>query len=1140
MVAADNGTKEKLRRSYHRRCQHRSSRLWLCLCLVVVVGGMVLLLHVVLAGILTPPLLYHTHPPTTRTYRWGLNLRNLVWHGFITPAEFPADFAALTVVLLISLADRTARAMGGGGDTMGIRGGNGVGAEDGNGDGGGNGDGKEVGAACASPQHNLPGSGDGHCTLDDLSRGLPSSLDSLFIDVAAAEIGPRIDCAARATVAATTDTHSIAAASSGVASTAASTAAASTATASTAAAASTSAALSTAALPTPPPTAAAFAPATATAPATPTRASDAFHQIASSSLIPPGHVDLLARAFEHFLAGRDYWFTVLSVPVLEHVLRLRFAVVNARPRVTLAHIDEYFSTLDGFGQRDKHQVLLDPVLVKYSAGVGEKSDEGKDEGKKSGDEAGSGTTVRGGVEWNRLYADLGPNIMACLLDLFLLEQGPGLRGKLSHGVVVVAPTTAPPSLPVAFRTASSVRGKLPRRQKQQCQLLYLHGFGETTPERCHVYAALAQLSYTVTAPCYHPHGVVADTRILATLSSIEALIERDLGGCVGVVGYSVGGLLASLLAWRRPDLVKFLVLLAPAIDNTARNYDSFPESAWGMPKAYVDELRSLPNRPPLDISRVPAVIFHGSHDGDDGGSAMWRIREWAAATPGLELRELRGVGHSLFPWLRRKGLIELDECIQALDSRTDSADDCIHMLSSNAGPVDLGDSAASVGPVDCESKTAGELIEGDGDTRAVAMMRVSSMLNEGVDQRQPTTRHSHIAALLCGLICTVCHRFDDTLAENQLTVRCAQYFATYESRFHPHNILSRELSTVMTRTASLCDAVRLRTLRGPVDNGGGDVGVINSSPGKGDPVLLVDGGFGQSTCQVLVLSSVKIKTLVTLGELVAKWSLQLTGIVGDLGKQRPSVSVVSLGVDPVGGEGGRGEGQGVDGEGGGEGGGEDGGGGSSGITDDALYKDTSTIGAWMRTATCAIPYGPRGEGTGARVATITGGLACLTGIAVTLHHIVVGLLQRLVHLEGLVIEHRARTNHRKQLGQLVVAAPLVARVVAVCVAVVAYHVEEALQQPVASQRSPPSMPFIIRLAGEIASFATACGLDDAAPPQPHQGTGGRASVAAGGASSKAKVVRSVDQGLDKLLAFFASKKSRTYFATRAGSSQPWS
>ena len=1133
MVAADNGTKKRLRRSRHRRCLHRPSLVVVAVCLFGGGGGGwhgSALSCCTSRHTYTSPALHHTHhthpptphPPTTRTYRWGLNLRNLVWHGFITPAEFPAEFAALTVVLLISLADRTARAMGGGGDTMGIGGGDGVGAKDGNGDGGGHGEGKGFGAACASPQHKLPGSGDGHCTLDDLSRGLPASLDSLFIDVwphvAAAETGPRIDCAARATVAATTDTHSVAAASSDAASTAAaSTAAASTADASAADA------LSNAALPTHPATAAALAPATATARATPTRASDAFHQIASSPCIAPGHVDLLARAFEHFLAGRDYWFTVLSIPVLEHVLRLRFAAVNARPRVALAHIDEYFSTLDGFGQRDKHQVLLDPVLVKYSAGVGEKSDEGKDEGTKSGDEGGSGTartTVSGGVEWNRLYADMGPNIMACLLDLFLLEQGPGLRGKLSHGVVVVAPTTAPPSPPVAFRTPSSVRGKLPRRQKQQCQLLYLHGFGETTPERCHVYATLAQLSYTVTAPCYHPHGVVADTRLLATLSSIEALIERDLGGCVGVVGYSVGGLLASLLAWRRPDLVKFLVLLAPAIDNSARNYDSFPESAWGMPKAYVDELRSLPPRPPLDISRVPAVIFHGSHDGDDGGSAMWRMREWAAATPGLELRELRGVGHSLFPWLRREGLIELDECIQVLDARTDSADDCIHKpLSLNAGPVDLGYSVASVGPVDCESKTVGELIEGGGDTRSVAMTRVSSMLNEGVDQRKPTTRHSHIAALLCGLICAVCHRFDDTLAENQLTVRCAEYFATYESRFHPHNILSRELSAVMTRTASLCDALRLRTLRGPIDNGGGDVGVVNSSPGN-DPVLLVDDGFGQGTCQVLVLSSVKIKTLVTLGERVAKWSVQLTGIVGDLGKHRPSVSVVSLGVDPVGGEGGRGEG--------------------SGITDDALFKDTSMIGAWMRTATCAIPYGPRGEGTDARVATITGGLACLTGIAVTLHHIVVGLLQRIVHLEGLVIEHRARTNHRKQLLQLVVAAPLVARVVAVCVAVVAYHVEEALQQPVASQRSPPSMPFIIRLAGEIASFATACGLDDAAPPQPHQGTGGQASVAAGGSSSKAKVVRSIDQGLDKLLAFFASKKSRTCFATRAGSSQPWS
>lgn len=44
----------------------------------------------------------------------------------------------------------------------------------------------------------------------------------------------------------------------------------------------------------------------------------------------------------------------------------------------------------------------------------------------------------GGKE-NKLIDRLGPGAVDCLLDLFLLEAGPGLRGKLSHGDMVRAP-----------------------------------------------------------------------------------------------------------------------------------------------------------------------------------------------------------------------------------------------------------------------------------------------------------------------------------------------------------------------------------------------------------------------------------------------------------------------------------------------------------------------------------------------------------------------------------------------------------------------------------------------------------------------------------------------------------------------------
>ena len=61
----------------------------------------------------------------------------------------------------------------------------------------------------------------------------------------------------------------------------------------------------------------------------------------------------------------------------------------------------YFSTLDGFGQRSKHQLLLDP-------------------------------TLRSSGEPNRLPAVLGRGLHALLLDLFLHGGGPALRARYAH------------------------------------------------------------------------------------------------------------------------------------------------------------------------------------------------------------------------------------------------------------------------------------------------------------------------------------------------------------------------------------------------------------------------------------------------------------------------------------------------------------------------------------------------------------------------------------------------------------------------------------------------------------------------------------------------------------------------------------
>jgi hypothetical protein len=101
---------------------------------------------------------------------------------------------------------------------------------------------------------------------------------------------------------------------------------------------------------------------------------------------------------------------ILGIVALEQSLRRRFAVVNQCPQMLCANVLQYYSTLDGFGQRSKHQLLLDPEVRP---------------------ELGGGA--------NALMGALPAGALAACLDLFLLSAGPGLRGKLSHGEATLLP-----------------------------------------------------------------------------------------------------------------------------------------------------------------------------------------------------------------------------------------------------------------------------------------------------------------------------------------------------------------------------------------------------------------------------------------------------------------------------------------------------------------------------------------------------------------------------------------------------------------------------------------------------------------------------------------------------------------------------
>ena len=97
-------------------------------------------------------------------------------------------------------------------------------------------------------------------------------------------------------------------------------------------------------------------------------------------------------------------FTTEMCSLLEHSLRLLWCQVNNRPRDCIARPSEYYVTLDGHGQRDKHEVLVTPYLC---------------DGKTR----------------NQLIPAIGAETCALLSDLFTapLLEAPNIRSAVCHG-----------------------------------------------------------------------------------------------------------------------------------------------------------------------------------------------------------------------------------------------------------------------------------------------------------------------------------------------------------------------------------------------------------------------------------------------------------------------------------------------------------------------------------------------------------------------------------------------------------------------------------------------------------------------------------------------------------------------------------
>ncbi|ETV66865.1 hypothetical protein, variant [Aphanomyces astaci] len=144
-------------------------------------------------------------------------------------------------------------------------------------------------------------------------------------------------------------------------------------------------------------------------PATPTN----LHPAIAHVMVVKSRWGLIRHAMAAYTAGQSLMCLFVAIPVLEHILRCEFVSQNA-PAVPSgmqsAQLKQYYSTLDGFGQRHQHQVLLARDLFTSNHEV-----QGSD------------------LLTNRLYETLPRGVLEVCLDLFMAATGPNIRAKLCHG-----------------------------------------------------------------------------------------------------------------------------------------------------------------------------------------------------------------------------------------------------------------------------------------------------------------------------------------------------------------------------------------------------------------------------------------------------------------------------------------------------------------------------------------------------------------------------------------------------------------------------------------------------------------------------------------------------------------------------------
>mmetsp|Transcript_33265 Transcript_33265/g.78553 ORF Transcript_33265/g.78553 Transcript_33265/m.78553 type:complete len:813 (+) Transcript_33265:149-2587(+) len=129
-------------------------------------------------------------------------------------------------------------------------------------------------------------------------------------------------------------------------------------------------------------------------------------KVIQSNVIPSSHFDLFRVSLK--FVDHPIMFASVAGPLIEHIMRLMWCEENKQNK-SVAEPGSYYVTLDGHGQRDKHEVVIMP----YFSPTQQKDD---------------------ALIKNQLVYRLGGSRMAFLMDMFTSPAGaPNIRASVAHG-----------------------------------------------------------------------------------------------------------------------------------------------------------------------------------------------------------------------------------------------------------------------------------------------------------------------------------------------------------------------------------------------------------------------------------------------------------------------------------------------------------------------------------------------------------------------------------------------------------------------------------------------------------------------------------------------------------------------------------